>query len=58
MSSSIFKDLIADRERREAEDRLVDEMFEREQQRIDKERDNSPEIIYESEWASGLRFRV
>ena len=55
MSSSIFKDLAAIRERQEREDRLVDEMFAREQERIERERPWSPdEIIWQSEWLQGF----
>ncbi|MBV8224941.1 MAG: hypothetical protein JO232_07125 [Verrucomicrobia bacterium] len=55
MSSSIFKDLAAIRERQEREDRLIDEMLEREQERIERERPWSPaEIIWESEWHQGF----
>jgi hypothetical protein len=55
MSSSIFKDLAAIRERQEREHRLIDEMFEREQERIERERPWSPaEIIWESEWHQGF----
>ena len=55
MSSSIFKDLAAIREHQEREDRLIDEMFAREQERIERERPWSPaEIIWQSEWHQGF----
>ena len=55
MSSSIFKDLAAIRERAEREDRLVDEMIRREQERIERERPWSPaEIVWESGWHQGF----
>jgi hypothetical protein len=55
MSSSILKDLAAIRERQITENRRVDEMFTREEERMLRERPWEPsEIIWESEWHQGF----
>jgi hypothetical protein len=53
MSSSIFKDLEKQRlYQREME--AFERAYQREQEAMDYQRDNEPEIIYESEWYQGF----